>query len=725
VTVRRAPAALGGLLLALGPLLALLLVGAAAPGAAAQESVAVELTSISPTIATSGATVRLAGKVVSASPDALADLTVTLAVVKMNFISDMSYSAGTNSLQVPGVEYPVGQVPAKGSASWSLAVPVPRLGLDGSGVYALDAEAWSQGVRVGAVRTYLPFEIAAGSEFKPTQLALMWPVTAPPVLDGYSDPQSQLPEAVDPANAQLFGELAPNGRLDSVLTSAAKAAAQYHLDVSWVVDPNLVSTVGSEAFGYLLSPNATLGTSNENETAQRWLAEAKTDLGGVGELWQVPATDPDLSSLAQHDPTLAASTVKTTMALASAGESLKTTVGRAPLGTLAWPAGGQADPATLKLAAKSMKQSPVVVQSDSIGFQSPRDVYTPTGRENLSGGQKLAVSDAGLDAIFAGDPADAAQRTAADSSLLASQRLLAQTALIAGQEPNLPTARTILVSPPRDFTPDPALLTALGQASSWVKTVGLSTLLHTAPDPAAQSGTPRRAANPGPDLTQAQLNATAQLQANLSSFSTILTDSGKATVPFNPAILSTLSTQWRTAPGARGAFVQATESRLDSLIGDVSLVQKDPLTLSGKSGSIPFTIQNKLRQPVKVGVRINVAQAGLTTQSVQVTEIPPGSSVVNVPVHASVSGVRYDVTAVLVNSAGADYNPGQSVSVQVTVSSIGSITLVIFGLSAALLVIAVGFRLYRARRTRGGGHPGDPGGASGPGGGTAPREPGE
>jgi hypothetical protein len=34
------------------------------------------------------------------------------------------------------------------------------------------------------------------------------------------------------------------------------------------------------------------------------------------------------------------------------------------------------------------------------------------------------------------------------------------------------------------------------------------------------------------------------------------------------------------------------------------------------------------------------------------------------------------------------------------VSSIGSITLVIFGLSAALLVVAVVLRIYRGRRTR-------------------------
>jgi hypothetical protein len=63
-----------------------------------------------------------------------------------------------------------------------------------------------------------------------------------------------------------------------------------------------------------------------------------------------------------------------------------------------------------------------------------------------------------------------------------------------------------------------------------------------------------------------------------------------------------------------------------------------------------------------------------------------------------VTGTRVTVTAQLVTPDGADYGDPQSF--QVTVSSIGSVTLIIFALSAALLVIAVGLRIYRGRRTR-------------------------
>jgi hypothetical protein len=64
----------------------------------------------------------------------------------------------------------------------------------------------------------------------------------------------------------------------------------------------------------------------------------------------------------------------------------------------------------------------------------------------------------------------------------------------------------------------------------------------------------------------------------------------------------------------------------------------------------------------------------------------------------------------LVTPDGADY--GEPQSLQVTVSSIGSITLIIFGLSAALLVIAVGLRIYRGRRTRSAQADPEPSGAS-------------
>ena len=133
-------------------------------------------------------------------------------------------------------------------------------------------------------------------------------------------------------------------------------------------------------------------------------------------------------------------------------------------------------------------------------------------------------------------------------------------------------------------------------------------------------------------------------------------------------------------------------------MGLVTLVKKSDLTLSGKSGVIPFTVENRFDHPVRVGIRITTDHAGLSVQSITVQTVQQGSTPFNVHVSSKVSGMRVTVTAQLVTPDGVDY--GDSQSLQVTVSSIGSVTLIIFALSAALLVIAVGLRIYRGRRTR-------------------------
>jgi hypothetical protein len=125
---------------------------------------------------------------------------------------------------------------------------------------------------------------------------------------------------------------------------------------------------------------------------------------------------------------------------------------------------------------------------------------------------------------------------------------------------------------------------------------------------------------------------------------------------------------------------------------------------------IPFTVENRFDHPVRIGIRITTDHPGLSVQSITVQTVQQGSTPINVHVSSKVSGTRVTVTAQLVTPDGADY--GEPQSLQVTVSSIGSITLIIFGLSAALLVIAVGLRIYRGRRTRSAQADPEPSGAS-------------
>jgi Family of unknown function (DUF6049) len=690
--------ALGPLALSLASLAAVLASASAAPvaRAASGSTLAVGLTSMSPAIAVRGDTLKLQGDLAGSPGASHPAVIVRLAVAELVGRSEMASAAGSHSQLVFGYQDDVGNVAAGGTVPWSLSIPVADLGLNGRGVYALDVEAYSEGVRVGALRTYLPYQMSSDTSLKPTQMVLVWPVTGTPALDG------QTSNGVDEAvTDDLSAQFAANGRLYQVLaTGSAAATGNRKVAVSWLVDPDLLATAAEEQNGYTLySTGATSSATSTNsgaQNAQRWLAEAKTALGTAGELWQLPASDPDLGSLAAGDPVTAAATVKS--AAQQTGATVDTSVGRTPLGTLAWPADGQVNASTLKLA-EQVDPAATIVSSDSVGLHTRADIYTPTGRTNLSDGSHLAVSDADLDAIFAGDAADAAYRVAGtNASLLTSQRFLAQSALIALEEPNLSPPRTVMVTAPRGVQPDPALLTAVG-AAGWIKTVGLSTLLNTSPDGQAQTSAPKRAsATVKKDLTPDQLTTTGALGESVESLAQILSDPTKVTQSYGPASLRTVSTSWRgNAPG-QAAFTRAVQARVKTIVSAVRLVPKSDLTLSGKSGVIPFTVQNQLNETVRLGIRITTDRPGLSVQQVQVQTFHQGSNTVDVHVSSTVSGQRMTVTAQLVTPGGNDY--GDSQSLQVTVSSIGSVTLVIFGLSAALLVVAVMLRIYRSRRTR-------------------------
>lgn len=661
--------------------------GVAPAAAAASAPITIGLTALAPSTAVKSDTLRLSGSLNAGSGAERTDVVVRLAVADMAVRSDLASSAGSASRVVFGHDDLIGSVSAKTTTPWSLTVPISDLALPGRGVYALDVEAWSPNGRISSLRTYLPYEMSGDSSFTPTQLVLLWPVTGAAEFDGHS--VNDVPEAV---GDQLSTDFAPGGRLDKVISSVGSVK---NVVVSWAVDPALLRTAYSESYGYTLYPNQTAGTGGEN--AAHWLDEARAVLGQSGELWQLPATDPDLGALSTADPAFAAQSVRSAADLS--GTTVAELTGRAARGTLAWPADGQADPGTLKLAA-ALDPAATVVASDSVNLHTRSDTYTPTGHAELSNGTHLAISDAGLDAVFAGDSIDAPYRAGSDVSLLAAQRFLAESAVIALERPNLTVGRTIMVTAPRGGQPDDELLGALSRAS-WLKPVGLSALLGAPSDPTARTSTPKRAATATAfDLTSRQLAAGTSLNDSLQSLASILAgSSAKVTDSYGPAVLRTVSTSWRGQAAAQTAFSAAVSDRLMSSVNAVGLVPKSDLTLSGKSGVIPFTIENKLSYPVRVGIRITTDRPGLSAPSVAVQTVPQGSTTVNVHVHASVTGAKVMVTAQLVTPTGATY--GGARSVRVTVSSIGSITLVIFGLSAALLVIAVVLRIYRGRRPRG------------------------
>lgn len=674
----------------------------AAPAHAA-DKVTVSLTSMSPAYATSSqGELQMSGEVTVPSGQSHSDVIVQLDDVQVHFRSTMSEGPDSSSDENPlnyGVQDDLGALSA-GTHKWSLKAPISALEMSPNSVYALDVQAFSGGALLGAMRTYLPYKIGTGSSLKAPQLAVLAPVTAPSPLDGnqVTISNSTYPELTGPTLAQDMGT---SGSLYQLL---ANSTALPKGMVSWAVDPDLLSTAAAIQDGYVLA-NGNSGNdqpSTDSGNAGGWLKEASSVLGsGGGEVWQLPATDPDLGSLSNTEASAAEKIISVAAKQAESSNVVRSAAGHDPLGLLAWPAGGQMSSETLDLA-ETVDPAAVIAESDSVRLAVNNESYTPTGRAAAEGHDNLAVADTALDEIMAGDPSDAQYASSqSDATVLAGQRLLAQTALIAEEDPSL--ARTLLVTLPRSSKLAAPAMNVLGYLKGvpWVTPTSLSNLLRQRPDSHATTSAPSRsAAASNTDLNANQLQQAVGLESQLGLYQSILTMSDAATTGFASAVLRSVSTGWR-GDSAWNSFITTVAERLDSQMAEVYLIPKSSLTLSGTSGSIPFTVVNHLSQSVHLGLEFVENRTGLHVTSIQPRDFPTGTTTVQVKVTAQTPGAEIQVTAFLVNAAGRHYGSvqtGGQQSLQVTVTSIGFVALLLFAASAALLVIAVGLRIYRGRK---------------------------
>lgn len=687
----------------------LLGVATARPASAAQSGTTVSLSSMSPTVATSSSQeLSMAGNITIPAGTSHGDVIVQLAYTAVDYRSQMDTLADSgngNDTPVNSVQDVLGTLDA-GTHAWSLHAPLADLGLTPDTVYALDVQVWSDGQYVlSALRTYLPYKIGSGSSLAQTQLTVLAPVTATSSADGYVDTNNgaHYPELTE---GKLTSEMGANGSLYQLLAAGSQLPKGM---ISWVVDPDLLNMAmqfSSPGGGYVVAqPGSSPELGPNADNAGTWLREAKTVLGSTNsELWQLPATDPDLGSLSNASTSQAVQFLSTAAKESTTDGMVKSVAGRSVQGLLAWPADGQVSSATLSLADSFSPQA-VVVDSTSIGLSVPDQAYTPTGRASANGKNNLVVGDTALDSIMSGDTADKKyDQAGSDSSLLAGQRLLAQTALIAMEKPNL--SRSIMLTLSRDANTaaqDMGTLKVL-QSAPWVSPAGLSSLLGKSADSGASTGTPTRSsAAASTDLTASQLSTTLDLQSQFALYQSILTRPDATTTGFADAVLRTVSADWRGDSGGWKTFSSAVSSQLSSQTGRVYLIPKSDLTLSGTSGSIPFTVVNHLSQDVKLGLSVQTTPpSGLNVSQVAVRDFPAnGSWTVEVKVNTKVASSTYQVTAYLVTPYGVQYGTakaGGQQSLQVTVTSIGFVALLLFAGSAALLVFAVGLRIYRGRK---------------------------
>ena len=219
-------------------------------------------------------------------------------------------------------------------------------------------------------------------------------------------------------NDDLAKEISPGGRLDQMLSLGKD------LDVTWVIDPDLLASVDAMTRSYKIQAGDNRSTGTHQAAAKRGSAELQTESGQGGR--GPPFRRPDLASLAHNGTSrqrLAEPPTKTppTSPLSTVQPILHVK----PTTDFAWPVNGAVDPSIIKVAT-SAGADKVIARSDSL-----RDgglPYTPSAARPIGGGTTAVVADARPRAAFEGD------LTKAGAATLAVQQFLAQSLTLQADE---------------------------------------------------------------------------------------------------------------------------------------------------------------------------------------------------------------------------------------------------------------------------------------------------
>ncbi|MET8247408.1 DUF6049 family protein [Streptomyces sp. NPDC005202] len=703
-----------GALLAGAPLLAGLLQLPAAPSAHAvgqdsvraasgSRTVAVSLDSLSPSAPSDGDTLTVTGTVTNNGKQAVTGAHVGLRVgpalstrSAIDAVAQRTgYVPGADGSEVGGKYVQKFAKLTPGVAEhFSISVPVDKLNLGADGVYEFSvslsgqtsAQPWEQ--VLGIQHTFLPWQPAEADT--KTKTTYLWPLVSTVHMTAETGPgEQQTPVFL---NDDLAKDLAPGGRLDEMLSLGKD------LDVTWVIDPDLLASVDAMTRNYRIRTDSGTTTAGTHQAvAKQWLAKLQEAVAGK-EVVALPFADPDLASLAHIGTSVTGSLSQLKDATDVAASTVETVLHVKPSTDFAWPVDGAVDPSIVKVAT-SAGADKVIARSDSLQ-ETGGLTYTPSAARPVGGGTTAVVADAPLSTAFDGD------MTQAGTTTLAVQQFLAQSLAL-----NLQTGkqRSIVVAPQRMPTASQAqamaqALTAL-QQGTWSQSQDLAAAAKAKPDPGATTRVPSTSDYPSSlrkrELTRPAFEAIARTQDKVDNFKVVLTDQSRVVTPFGRAMNREMSTSWRGRTAAAETFRNGVERYLDDLAEQVKLIDKSETKLSGRSATIPVTVQNNLVQGVDHLVlrltstnptRLKIGGKAYAEQPVAVSG--GHSQSVKFTTSANANG-RVTVVAQLYTQDGQEY--GDPVTFDVKVTEVTATVMLVIGGGVLLLVLA-GFRMYTQRK---------------------------
>jgi hypothetical protein len=705
--------------------------------------VKITLDSLDPKVLRPSDTLTLDGVLQNTSGLTLDNVSVVLrfSTTRIGTRYDLTHDTDANTVignVLQSTQQILGVLAPGGSVSWHISLPIERLSLPSGpgdfGVYPIEVEAGTTANgNGGRERTRMPTFLTwmpTRAQFTPTQISWVWPL-----VDGIH--RSSGSTFTDDTLAK---DLAPAGRVGNLLSIATTA----EVPITYAIDPALVDDATVMA-GSAVTPSASPGAATASPAAtpspsSKGKAKAKsraatppansptstpptyqvteggTTTPGVGAevaadfLTQLKAAVGDPGSSVIGLPYGDADIValdragldrEIDIARSTGLSTLDSELGDAAAGRLlsgiVWPVAGVIDESTLSDLAGDLV-STVLLQDSAL---PPRDPNAVTGvRTDLStssGPIGAVLSDSAIDSLVT-DPS-----TVQGGIRAAEQLYLAQTMLITEQRPG--AGSSIVIAPPRDWSPDPSFVQDLLADSAsvpWLHGVDFAAIASQRSDgiaraPLVYPDTARDAELPTDGLADI-----GTLRQGLASFGSMLGSS--TTEPFLTTASTTLlraeSAELRDEPRQAAHIRFTVQNGLASLASKVTISNPKLITLTGRKNKIPITVVNNLPDPITISLSI----VATNTARLRVDPVPTFTidghgtrHTALVTVEPRTSG-RFEVTAQVMTPESIPRPFGAPISFEMNSTAYGTVALAIAGGAAALLFLLSGIRLTRRYR---------------------------
>jgi hypothetical protein len=555
----------------------------------------VVINSVSPQVARPGSTVIVTGTVTNTSHSALSAVSVVLrsSASSLATRSDLaSYARGTLDADTPvGDPSTVAASLAPGATgSWKLSLSVTAIGINQFGVYPLAVQAEDgAGASIGVEHTFLPYwpGSSAAAVIHPLKTAWVWPLI--------SAPQQGVCSAL--TSNSLTGSVARGGRLDTLLTAGS---AFPRADLTWAIDPGLLSSVSTMTRGYQVGAGTDCsGGANHHAStaAASWLSGVRATAENQ-QVFTTPYDDVDVAALTHQGLD---NDLRTAFSLGrSTASSLLGQAGNA--GAIAWPADGLADSSvlgnlsinginTVILASSEMPSTGASFNADDAVASTP----TTTGTT-----MKVLLADSTLTSVLG------SATSAPGSTFAVSQRFLAETALIEAEDPG--DAGSVVVAPPRNWDPSSGLADDLLSETTNTPWLTPDTLSSLATSAAGTSQSSRQAPPDnqvsGDELPGSYLKQVGKLDRAVRSFKGILAQPQQQYLnQLSTGVAATESSAWRGDGAGHQdglAMLKRVTGYLSGVDHKVQIINSGRITLVGSSGSLPVSFSNGLSQAIRV-----------------------------------------------------------------------------------------------------------------------------